>query len=82
MFAEKPGLAVLVQVCWPASIAIYLTFAFSRGGPRRLWRDAAAVPGSALVIQALGFRRVPSVVRAVAGAVVGIYSTLMGVWIT
>ena len=43
MFAENSALAVLIQVCWPACIAIYLTFAFSRGGPRRLWRDAAAL---------------------------------------
>jgi len=43
MFAENSGLAVLVQICWPAAIAIYLTFAFSRGGPGRLWRDTAAL---------------------------------------
>ena len=128
MFAENSGLAVLVQICWPAAIAIYLTFAFSRRGPGRLWRDTAvltviialialwgqtitywqhaapggsnvggwrdasgvymwpffplAVPGIALVIQALGFRRIPSAIRALAGTLVGVYSMLMGVWIT
>jgi len=118
MFGETSALSLLVHVVGPVTVAAYLALSFRRGGPTRLWRDAAilglvigvfafwkrsvtlyyhgprdasgvdawpwfplVVGVSALTIQALGFRAVPTALRIVAATLAGMIILLAGTWI-
>jgi len=118
MFGETSALSLLVHVVGPVTLAAYLALSFRRGGPTRLWRDAAilglvigvfafwkrsvtlyyhgprgasgvdawpwfplVVAVSALTIQALGFRAVPTALRIVAATLAGMIILLAGTWI-
>ncbi len=120
MFGETSALSLLVHVVGPVTVATYLALSLRRGGPTRLWRDAAilglvigvfafwkrsitlyyhyhgprhasgvdawpwfplVVGVSALTIQALGFRAVPTALRIVAATLAGMVILLAGTWI-